>query len=573
MLYLWSMNKKIFIGLVILMGISMAGIITIQLIWINNALRVKNELFSRGVTEVMNNSVARLEHMHDFTVFNRMALDDTLLWINEGRVPPPPPALPKILKRGIKSADSPQIVHSPGNVNGHARIQIYSGDDNKNTYLYEYRINSSGNKKFISDNDPNKERVGEIVITHNDSVIGTLDSVFNFGIVKIDSVVTSFDTLAYALPDIRNRVAVKAGRLKKIANQVVTEIRAWDVTKVDAELVGKVLKEEFSHNGIPIHFEFGIFKDSILTDKSEMADSALLAASSYQANLYPNDVIQKNLRLSLYFPGKGHFILRSMNWLLFASFLLSAFILATFALSIYFILRQKKISEMKSDFINNMTHEFKTPIATISVAVDSITNEKVISDRDRVGYFAGMIRKENTRMNRQVEDILTIARLDRKDFEFKWEPVNVEELIEDAIQSIILQVEKRGGKIYPKFNATNPVITTDRNHFTNLVYNLLDNANKYSADAPEITISTRNTPKGIAITVEDNGIGMTKSVQSKIFERFYRQASGNIHNVKGFGLGLSYVKAVVEANRGFISVHSESGKGSRFEVFLPFLRE
>jgi len=228
---------------------------------------------------------------------------------------------------------------------------------------------------------------------------------------------------------------------------------------------------------------------------------------------------------------------------------------------------------MKSDFINNMTHEFKTPIATISVATDSITNEKVVNDPEKIRYFAGMIKKENNRMNRQVEDILTIARLDRKDFEFVWEAVDVHELIKDAMQGIILQLEKRAGKIDLELNAVNATVTTDHIHCTNVIYNLLDNAMKYSVEAPVIKITTLNKPKGVMVSVEDKGIGMTKAVQSKIFERFYRQTSGNIHNVKGFGLGLNYVKAVLEANHGTISVQSEPGKGSRFEVFLPFVRE
>jgi two-component system, OmpR family, phosphate regulon sensor histidine kinase PhoR len=198
---------------------------------------------------------------------------------------------------------------------------------------------------------------------------------------------------------------------------------------------------------------------------------------------------------------------------------------------------------MKSDFINNMTHEFKTPIATISVATDSIMNEKVVNNPEKIRYFAGMIKKENNRMNRQVEDILTISRLDRKDFEFKWEAVDVHELIKDAVQSISLQIEKRSGKVKHELNAANPLIVTDKIHGTNVIYNLLDNAIKYSINPPEIKISTTNNSRGVLIAVEDNGIGMTKAVQSKIFERFYRQTSGNIHNVKGFGLGAELRKS------------------------------
>jgi two-component system phosphate regulon sensor histidine kinase PhoR len=182
-----------------------------------------------------------------------------------------------------------------------------------------------------------------------------------------------------------------------------------------------------------------------------------------------------------------------------------------------------------------------------------------------------MIKKENLRMNEQVERILQIARLDRKEFEFNFQAVDVHRLIEAAINGILIQVEKKGGSIETKLEATNPVVTTDPTHFTNLVYNLLDNANKYSPDVPTIIVSTTNYPKGIYLSVEDNGIGMTKAVQSRIFDKFYRLPSGNVHNIKGFGLGLSYVKAILEANNGSIKVYSEPGKGSRFVVFIPFL--
>ncbi|HEY3389461.1 MAG TPA: HAMP domain-containing sensor histidine kinase, partial [Prolixibacteraceae bacterium] len=246
-------------------------------------------------------------------------------------------------------------------------------------------------------------------------------------------------------------------------------------------------------------------------------------------------------------------------------------IFLTFSLSIFLIIRQKKISEMKSDFINNMTHEFKTPIATISIAADSITNEKVINNEEKIRFFTGMIKKENLRMNEQVERILQIARLDRKEFEFNFQAVNIHELIEDAIKGILLQVEKKGGKIVTRLEAVNPVVTTDPIHFTSLLYNLLDNANKYSPETPSITVATTNCPKGIYLSVEDTGIGMSKAVQARIFDKFYRLPSGNIHNVKGFGLGLSYVKAILEANNGSIKVFSEPGKGSKFVVFVPFL--
>jgi two-component system phosphate regulon sensor histidine kinase PhoR len=259
-----------------------------------------------------------------------------------------------------------------------------------------------------------------------------------------------------------------------------------------------------------------------------------------------------------------------MAWLLGGSLLFSFIILATFALSLFFIIRQKKISEMKSDFLNNMTHEFKTPIATISLAADTITNPKVINDEASIRHFIGMIKKENSRMNKKVETILQIASLDKKEIAFKFENVSLHSVIERAADTIEIQVHQKNGKITLKLNAAEPVIFGDNEHLTNLVNNLLDNALKYSPESPDITVETENNDRGIILSVEDKGIGMSKSVQSKIFERFYRQGSGNVHDVKGFGLGLNYVRAIIDAHKGNVTVTSEPGKGSRFDIFLPF---
>jgi two-component system phosphate regulon sensor histidine kinase PhoR len=242
-------------------------------------------------------------------------------------------------------------------------------------------------------------------------------------------------------------------------------------------------------------------------------------------------------------------------------------------MSLFFIIRQKKISEMKSDFLNNMTHEFKTPIATISLAADTITNPKVIKDESSIKHFISMIKKENSRMNKKVETILQIASLDKKEIDFKFEDISLHSIIEKAVDTIDILVQQRNGKIRLALNASEPVINGDGEHLFNLVNNLLDNAIKYSPDTPEITVETKNGESGVIMAVEDKGIGMSKSVQSRIFERFYRQTTGNVHDVKGFGLGLNYAKAIVDAHRGTISVHSEPGKGSRFTVYLPFNHE
>ena len=575
------MNRKFFAGLIILMGISILGIIAVQLVWMNNAVRVKNELFNRSVNEALNNTVNRLEDLHNFGVVNRMVFNvDSLHWASEDGenfnvefLAPPPLLNPKSSDKN-KAHQPVRIIRqiNKGNKNSQIEIKVDSKKNSPGTYSYQIKTEKdSGSNDLIFNDRQNSGKA--IFIVNTDTIVSDVDSLYKISMVKIDSLLTTLDTFEILSPDISHRAQVKAGRLKRMANQVATEISDWDVRNIDEEQLQKVLEEELLNRDVPIPFEYAILHDSTFINKQPVADSLKLQLSEFKVNLYPNDIFQKNLKLALWFPGRDSFIYRSINWLLLSSFLFSLIILVTFGLSVFYILRQKKISEMKSDFINNMTHEFKTPIATISVATDSIVNEKVLSDTDKIKYFAGMIKKENNRMNRQVEDILTIARLDRKDFEFVWQAIDVHELIKDAMQGIILQVEKQGGKINLELNAANPVITTDPMHCTNVFYNLLDNAMKYSVNSPDIKITTVNKPKGVMVSVEDKGIGMTKSVQSQIFERFYRQTSGNIHNVKGFGLGLNYVKAVLEANLGNISVQSEPGKGSRFDVFLPFVRE
>jgi two-component system, OmpR family, phosphate regulon sensor histidine kinase PhoR len=551
------MNKKIITGLIALMGISILGIIIIQLVWMNNAIKVRNELFDRSVNEALNGATNQLETMQDFRMINHFALGDTANFPEDMPPPPPPPPVPyfqgsKTNRRQIQQKPAKQQIE-----------MIVNTERNKNGF--QYHISTKSNRSGYGHNK-------KVVFINTDSLAKNLDSLYTKGINKMDKLVGQYDEWNDSTSGMKRRFAVKTNRLKRVANKVVQEISTWE-EDVSIDRVNEVLTKELRNRNIPIPFEIGIIKDSLISSRTSKADSVLLAKSNYKVNMFPNDIFQKNIQLSVYFPEKESFIYKTINWLLLISLFFSVIVLVTFGVSIYFILRQKKISEMKSDFINNMTHEFKTPIATISVAADSISNQKVIENPDRIRYFIEMIKKENLRMNRQVEDILTIARLDKKEFEFKWEAIDLHEVIENAMQSIVLQVEKKGGTITSDFQAINPVATSDANHFANLIYNLLDNANKYSLNAPEIKISTRNTNKGVLITIEDKGIGMTKTVQGRIFERFYRQTSGNIHNVKGFGLGLSYVKAILEANRGNITVHSEPGKGSSFEVFIPFVRE
>ncbi len=266
---------------------------------------------------------------------------------------------------------------------------------------------------------------------------------------------------------------------------------------------------------------------------------------------------------------KRSFLIRKMSWYIAGSILFTIIIISAFTLTIRTLFNQKKLSEIKSDFINNMTHELKTPLATISLAIDALTNEKVIHDTDKIRYYSAMIKDENKRMNKQVEKILQSARIEKQDIKLNLQVLNAHEIISKVADNVNLQVLDKSGKLTLDTNADSFKIIADEVHFSNVVFNLLDNAIKYSKEDLEINISTRNQGKMFVLKVKDNGIGMSKETQSRVFEKFYRAHTGNLHNVKGFGLGLSYVKAIVEAHGGKIKVDSALGKGSTFSVFFP----
>jgi two-component system phosphate regulon sensor histidine kinase PhoR len=263
----------------------------------------------------------------------------------------------------------------------------------------------------------------------------------------------------------------------------------------------------------------------------------------------------------------------SLRWVIFGSILFMIVIIAAFFVTVKSLLNQKKLSEIKSDFINNMTHEFKTPLATISLAVDALRNEKVQNDKEKTKYFSGIIKEENIRMNKHVETILQAALMDRQELQLNLEPLQVHEVIQSTLDNYQLQLKDKKGDIQLLLNAKNDVINADEVHFSNLISNLIDNAIKYSNEKLQIKISTHSTKKHLVIRIEDNGIGMSKESVKRIFEKFYRAHTGNLHNVKGFGLGMSYVKTVIDAHKGKIKVESTPGKGSIFTIEVPLLQE
>jgi len=538
------MSKNKFIGLIFMMLLSLAGIIGVQIVWIRNALKIRNDNFNSAVFASLENAANAIESNRQMSLFF---------------------ATP--LMNNTPSSD----------VSSYLRIGSYSSNDGKN---FNYSVTSQTVTGTVDSSG--NIRLNEPVITRSDTTFYSDSGTASINLPRKEGElnVQGNDQRLKAEPgsvpinskEFIDYVRKRKNQFQNMSDQMIAEVYQWEKTmELNKDEVNFALRRSFQFSGIATPFEFAIIRDGKVQEgtfrKSGKND---FLKSNYMVQLFPDNLIRQNLLISVVFPERTNYVLGSMAWLLGGSLLFSMIVLATFALSLFFIIRQKKISEMKSDFLNNMTHEFKTPIATISLAADTITNPKVINDESSIRHFIGMIKKENSRMNKKVETILQIASLDKKEIAFKFENVSLHSVIERAADTIEIQVHQKNGKINLKLNAAEPVIYGDNEHLTNLVNNLLDNALKYSPESPDITVETKNNDRGIILSVEDKGVGMSKSVQSKIFERFYRQSSGNIHDVKGFGLGLNYVRAIIDAHKGNVTVTSEPGKGSRFDIFLPF---
>ena len=350
--------------------------------------------------------------------------------------------------------------------------------------------------------------------------------------------------------------------------------------KYSIDEVKQIIRNAFEkHNLKKVPFEFSISSTSIIGEDMMSENFFKLQADTidYTKHAIPlesptgsmSEGISPQEFLVILVPHAKSFIWKSMTWFILGAVLFTIIIFAAFFITVRALLKQKKLSEIKSDFINNMTHEFKTPLATISLAVDALKNEKVIQSREKTDYFTGIIKEENKRMNKQVETILQAALLDRQEVQLNVKKLHGHDLIHAALNNITLQVQEKNGTIDVQLDATNDEVMADEVHFTNLINNLFDNAVKYSTDNLNIKLLTQNTNTLFKIKIEDNGIGMNKETLTRIFEKFYRAHTGNLHNVKGFGLGLSYVKTMVDAHKGNIKVDSTVGKGTIFTLTFP----
>ncbi len=369
------------------------------------------------------------------------------------------------------------------------------------------------------------------------------------------------------------KVANKSEMVQVVIHELLTNDRTIE-KRISEEALDSLLRMELRSKGIDIYFEFAVLDPTeprlILSSVDQPEPPPVLMDTELRASLFPNDILGESSLLLINFPDQKEYLFRKIWLTLSSSAFLILVIIFCFGYAIHTILRQKKLSEIKNDFINNMTHEFKTPISTVSLACEALQDTEVNTSPGLMERYVGIINDENKRLGQQVEKVLQMAVIERKDFKLKPELLDIHGIIDKAIENIKIQVEKRDGSILFQGQALHTQLYADEMHLTNIIYNLLDNANKYSNDKPKITVSTIDNTEGIKIAVADQGIGMSKDQQSRIFERFYRVPTGNIHDVKGFGLGLAYVRRIVNAHGGDITVSSKPNEGSTFEIFLPF---
>jgi two-component system, OmpR family, phosphate regulon sensor histidine kinase PhoR len=342
--------------------------------------------------------------------------------------------------------------------------------------------------------------------------------------------------------------------------------------RINFNSLGVLLKQELLANNITLEPSYRISlarKDSTIYMTASNVKGEFLPENTYKTPLFGNDIFRDPGMLFVSFPNKNSAIISNLSATLASSIGLLLVLVFIFSYTLYAILKQKKLSEMKTDFINNMTHEFKTPVATIMIASEALKDPEVTADKVRLKRLAGIIYDENVRLGNHIERVLSIARLEKGELKMENTEVDVNDLIVIVLDSMELQLQKRNASINVHTDAEHAIVYGDELHLSNVIYNLIDNANKYSSDTPEITITTRNTGKNLIIEIADKGIGMTKEQSKRIFDQFYRVPTGNLHDVKGFGLGLNYVQDIIKKMNGTVKVSSEKDRGTTFEISLP----
>jgi two-component system phosphate regulon sensor histidine kinase PhoR len=355
-----------------------------------------------------------------------------------------------------------------------------------------------------------------------------------------------------------------------ILSQLPIEDRIGDVNTL-----GRSIKAELKRQGINLDFKIAI--KTFPEGKEQMVygdkNFTTTQQNDYRILLFPHDDILQPNYLYLYFPKQNSYLLKETGFLVIPTFVLTAMLIGIFVFTILIILRQKKLSNIKNDFINNMTHELKTPISTISLASQMLRDNTVTNTPKTIEHISGIIFQESKRLTTQVEKVLQMAVFNEGKLKLKFKEVNINTLINSVVLNFELRVKSKNGELTSDLKADPSIIKADEVHLTNVLFNLLDNAVKYSKDEPRIIISSEIKDDFLVVSVKDHGIGIQSEHVSQIFERFYRVPTGNVHDVKGFGLGLSYVKIIVDAHKGKIKVESALNKGTKFMIYFPINTE
>lgn len=520
---------------------SILGLMLIQAYWIRDAIDIKESHFRQTVNQAVTNAVWSLENL---ALTREEKLRKRVL--NERRTQIDTLAALHLDGSTMISDNGSGTIAQPTRGNSGSLKRVGSIDDSMPDWSDSLPEGRKGNVKQSYPFDQDMLLISAI----SDSIL--------------DQVNRSIDQ-HYADEGIRTY-------LETLLDQVSARDKGHRVTELlDSALLAIMIREELEKEGIRLGFVFGVYFP--FTEKMVFCDSVgywdQLKKSELVYSLFPNFRLSKPAYLMLHFPGEKKYLFSRLGWVLSLSMILMLILIWSF----YFITRntyrQKKLGEMKNDFINNMTHEFKTPVSTISLACEALRDQELKKTETMVESYLQIINEENRRLGKLAEQILQTAVIDKGHLYLTFEPVDLHDLIGQIIEKYRQVVEQRSGKIGTKFLAANTVISGDRTHLYNMISNLVDNAIKYSGERTEIEILTTDTLHQFTISIQDRGIGISKSNQKRIFDKLYRVPTGNVHNAKGFGLGLSYVKYVVMRHEGSVHVESELQKGSRFIVVLP----
>jgi two-component system, OmpR family, phosphate regulon sensor histidine kinase PhoR len=566
------MSKGNITLIIVLMSLASFGLMGFQYYWVRNAVRINRERFDQNVYMALSGTVEQLEKGETSDVLLSSLMKDSVLQeslfekiepitFNDVQQRPIYKSRPSIVDT-MFSEPAPEV--SPT----FRRILESRGFDmsllKELEMFFAYMTPELASSMFTPDEMA-------ILLEEKERQLSYLSKLESSPAIRKPNspeVTTEINISDDIFEKIR-RANFKIDMVERTWNELAAGQQAI-LERLDTLQVRELLRNHLMERGISEQFELGLVKnDGEFLPLGPVSQGDNLIKNGIKAKLFPNDILGQENFLYIFFPSKNYHVIRQVWLPISSSILFIGVIIFCFIYAIKVIIRQKALSDTKNDFINNMTHEFKTPLATVSLAVEALQDPELSTqDKFRKRYL-GIIKDENKRLTSQVEKVLQAAALDKHDFKLKIETLNLSELLESTMQHISLQVEKKGGTLSFTDRLKNPEVEGDAFHLTHIFNNLLDNAIKYTPNTPSIRMEALETEDLFIVKISDNGIGMSKDAQKKIFDKFYRVPTGNVHDVKGFGLGLSYVKTMLEAHQGGIQVESEVGKGTTFTINLP----